>query len=189
MLTNAFKGILLDKIIVENGTRLTNLGNNWNGTVYKIDFEGDSYDYNCFTLDGSKVTKYKNYCKANVDLSTSIQGITITEIGDNAFNNTAITSAILGSKITKIGVNSFSNNNLSSVTLNNGLIEIGDKAFYNAGLTTVVIPRTVTTIGNNVFDNNTGLESITINGKSNSSEFDKLGTNWNGTCTNIIYSK
>ena len=51
------------------------------------------------------------------------------------------------------------------------------------------MPRTVTTIGNNVFDNNTGLESITINGKSNSSEFDKLGPNWNGTCTNIIYSK
>ena len=67
--------------------------------------------------------------------------------------------------------------------------KIGNNAFSKKGLTTVVMPRTVTTIGNNVFDNNTGLESITINGKSNSSEFDKLGTNWNGTCTNIIYSK
>ncbi len=182
-----FKNILLNSITVPNGTRFTSLGTTWSGTIYKVNFQGDSYDYNCFTLSGSTVTSYKRYCSASVDLSKSVQGVTITAVGDNAFKNTSITGITLGSNVITLGASAFEDNDLATINIVNGLVNIGNRAFYDTGLISVSLPTTVMTIGDNAFDGNSKLTSITALGKASASDFTSLGVNWNGTCTNIIY--
>lgn len=182
-----FKNVLLDSITVRDGTRLTNLGTIWNGTVYKVNFVGDSYDYNCFTIDGTAITGYKKYCNAMVDLSKKVQDKTITSVADNAFKNTSITSLILGSSINSIGNSSFENNDLTSIVFNDELLNIGSRAFYDTGLIQVTLPTTVNTIGSEAFAGNQTLATINIRGKSNLGQFTNLGVSWNGTCSNIQF--
>jgi prepilin-type N-terminal cleavage/methylation domain-containing protein len=186
--STAFSGILLDSITVANGTRLSTLGTGWNGTTYKINFLGDSYDYNCFTLSGSKITGYKQYCSATVDLTKTVQGTTITEIGTGAFLNAAINVLILSGNITNIESRAFENNDITSIDFVDGLVTIGDKAFYNTGLLTLTLPSTLQNIGANAFAANAGLTQININGKTSSAGFTSLGTGWNGTCNHIVYN-
>lgn len=177
----------MNGITVETGTRLTSLGTGWNGTAYKVNFEGDSYDYNCFTLNDTTITSYRNYCNAIVDLTKTVQGKTITEIGNNAFNNMAVTNITLSNNITSVGTSAFENNDIEILNMAYGLTTIGERAFYNTGLITVSIPESVTSIGANALANNNELSSITVVGKASESEFTSLGSNWNGTCNNIIY--
>jgi hypothetical protein len=186
---NAFNTSLYDSITVNDGTRISSFGTSWNGTVYKVNFLGDSYDYNCFTLSGSTITGYKKFCKANIDLSSNIvQGTNITAIGDNAFKNSAITGITLGSNITNVGVSAFEGNDIENISLVDGLVNIGNRAFYNIGLTTLTIPSTVMTIGDNAFDGNSMLTNIVVEGKISSAGFTSLGASWNGTCNNIVYN-
>ncbi len=199
---DALKGMALTNIIVDDGTRLTTngMGARWNGSVPFVQFNGDSYDYNCFTLNGSTITSYRDFCRQDVDLNRTdgiIQGVKITKIGANSFKETGITSFKFTDDITEVGDNAFSGNyELSDVkflnTINNdssNLYKIGNNAFYNCDLVSVNLPGSLKIIGDNAFDDNIKLSKIIVLNKTSFAEFEHLGTRWNGDCTTIAFQR
>lgn len=78
------------------------------------------------------ITKYYGSAES-LDVPSKINGLEVSEIGDNAFNsNTAIKKAVLPSSIVKIGLGAFENcENLASVSLGTKVRSIGINAFYN----------------------------------------------------------
>ena len=187
--SNILTNNVMDRITVLDGTRLTSVGTNWNGTAHKVNFEGDSYEYNCFTVSDGKITKYPSYCSATVNLSSGlVQGQTITSIGANAFKGSGVSYVTLGNTITSVGASAFENNDIISLDLGTSVTTIGNRAFYNTGLIDVVLPSSVKNIGDNVFASNDKLELITVQGKADESGFTSVGTNWYGTCPVVEYT-
>ena len=183
---NAFAGYVLDNIILPDGIRISSFGTNWNGTTYKPTFQGDSKEYNCYTLSGSSITGYQRFCPATVDLSETIMGTTIDSVADNAFKNSAITNLKVTSNILTIGNNAFEGNDIEEIEFEDGVTTIGSEAFKNIGLTRVTIPSTVTKIGANAFANNPRITEFYVNGKTSENDFAEVGANWNGGHT-VIY--
>ena len=177
---NAFSGYVLDNITITDGTRISSFGNNWNGTIYKPTFLGDSKEYNCYTLDGTTITNYKKFCPAIVDLSETIMGVTIDSVGNNAFKNAAITDLKVTPNIITIGNNAFEGNSIEEIEFQEGITSIGSSAFKNIGLTRVTIPASVMTIGSDAFASNPKIGNFYVNGKTSESDFESVGTNWNG---------
>ncbi len=97
-------------------------------------------------------------------LPETYNGLTITAVGDGAFENKSIYSLYIPSCYTSIGEAAFKGNaDLSSVTLCEGLVEIGKEAFmasevqsgssslYVSGLNQIDFPSTLKTIGDYAF--------------------------------------
>ena len=108
-----------------------------------------------------------------------------------AFYNNPIESIVFGSGIEYIGANIFYNvSTLKTVDFSRAenLTTIGLRAFYGNGFPKIEIPSSVTTIGASAFAGNSNLTEILVKGKTDSSGFTSLGSSWNGTCTNIVYS-
>ncbi|MHC1694061.1 MAG: leucine-rich repeat protein [Eubacteriales bacterium] len=97
----------------------------------------------------------------SVVIPSSIEGVPVTAIGDNAFNGKGLTSITIPEGITSIGYAAFRNNLLSSLIIPESVISIGSYAFYGNGIISVIIPYRVTSIGEYTFYNNQ-LASITI---------------------------
>ena len=185
--SNPFTGNLLSSVTVLNGTKFTSLGVNWHGNILKVVFEGDSYERNCFGVTGNVVTNYPLYCPENVVIPASVEGIAITGIGNNAFKSKAVRFVTLGSHIVTIGDNAFESNNIAWVDMNEGIETIGYRTFYNTGLEEVKLPASLMSIGADAFAYNSGLNIIEVLGKTSAADFDHLGSNWNGSCLNIVY--
>jgi hypothetical protein len=75
---------------------------------------------------------------------------------------------------------------IPSILGGNTITTIAANAFANKGLYSATIPSTITTIGGNAFNGNT-MEAIGVVGKSSSSDFNSLGTNWHGG-NPVVYS-
>jgi len=99
-----------------------------------------------------------------VTIPSSIGGLPVTSIGNNAFfNRSGLTSVTIPNSVTRIGEYAFYNCYLlTSVTIPNSVTSIGNNAFSRcSGLTSVTIPNSVTSIGYTAFDQCTGLTSVT----------------------------
>ncbi len=178
---SAFEGNLITTVNVEENANKITFGEDWS-SILKVNFEGNSYQNNCFVITDTTLNKYESYCNGNVDLSVSINGVDITSIGDNAFNSAVVNNIILSDNITNIGNSAFKNNNILSINLPNNLTSIGSNAFENTSLLNITIPSSVETIGNNAFIDNNDL-IINVQGKINESGFTSVGDNWYGTAT------
>jgi len=117
-------------------------------------FEFHKNDQGTFTVTGYSGRK-------EVVIPATKNGVSVTEIGDNAFDNQKITSVDIPNGVTVIGVNAFNGNLLTSVVLPNSVTMIGENAFSYNQLTGVEIPDSVTIIGKNAFSYNQ-LTSVTI---------------------------
>jgi len=112
-----------------------------------------------------------------VEIPSQIQGITVSEIENDAFmagtwsgtgNNRKfvpgdrkITSLTIPDTITRIGAQAFRGNMLDNVVIPDSVTSIGFAAFYANQLTSITIPDSVTSIGDAAFRGNK-LTSITI---------------------------
>jgi hypothetical protein len=96
-----------------------------------------------------------------VTIPTNINGLTVTTIGEYAFNDlTNLTSVTIPDSVTSIGASAFSLTSLTNVTIGNGVTSIGDQAFYYCtSLTSVTIGNSVTSIGDFAF---MGCPNVTI---------------------------
>jgi hypothetical protein len=85
----------------------------------------------------------------NVAIPAVINGMTVTAIGDWAFQNKSLTDVIIPAGVTSIGVLAFLSNSFTNITLPSALKSIGIMAFADSGLTTVTIPAGVTFLSAN----------------------------------------
>ncbi|MFF2798172.1 leucine-rich repeat domain-containing protein [Lysinibacillus xylanilyticus] len=96
-----------------------------------------------------------------VSIPETIKGVTVSGVGDYAFQRKQITQVVLPKTIKSIGVSSFSGNKLTSITLPESLEEIGSSAFHSNRLTEIIIPNGVTFISHGSFANN-NIASLTL---------------------------
>ncbi len=138
------------------------------------------------------------------DIPSEIYGVTVTAIGDSAFDRcssltavtipdtvtsigsnafylcTALTSVVIPDSVTTMGRFAFGNSGLTSIQLSQNLTEISEFMFYGCGgLTGLTIPDSVTGIGRSAFALS-GLTSVTIPDSVTS-----IGDNAFSTCTNL----
>jgi hypothetical protein len=95
-------------------------------------------------------------------IPSTINGLTVTGIGQQAFINSQVTGLTIPNSVTSIGYEAFAYSSINAVTLPNNITSIAPSAFYSSGLTSVTIPNSVTSIGDSAFGYCAGLASITI---------------------------
>ena len=91
----------------------------------------------------------------------TINGRTVTRIGDWAFREKGFTGVTIPDSVKEIGNEAFAANELAGVVLGNGIERIGNYAFAWNKLTGVTIPGSVKTISEGAFADNE-LESVTL---------------------------
>ena len=100
----------------------------------------------CFKLqelnDGSySIIDYDIKCGTDVVVPSSIDGQTVSIIGENAFRNKGLTSVKLYYGIKELQNGAFQNNKISSLKLSGSITKIGPHAFYQNKLTEISLPE------------------------------------------------
>jgi prepilin-type N-terminal cleavage/methylation domain-containing protein len=117
--TSAFaSNASLDSIFIKgkvDSTNFTSLGSSWNGTCTNIIYELSS----CYTYNNGTITGYESICDSNVEIPSSLGGVAVTAIADNAFVNKNLTRVVIPSSVTSIGVNSFDGNTIDPIIVLN----------------------------------------------------------------------
>jgi len=139
------------------------------GTATFAQTEGDFTVTLTSDNDGVLITRY-NGSVAAVRIPSTIQGMPVREIGEQAFSrNTTITSVVIPEGITTIRNNlqnlgAFAGcSKLVSVTFPSSLKIIGSRAFAACtALTAIVIPEGVTEIGSEAFAGCRSLASVSL---------------------------
>ena len=117
---------------------------------------------------------YGASCPVDVVIPSSINEVSVTTIGNDAFNSNNLTSVVIPDSVTSIGDSAFYSNNLTSVVIPDSVTTIGSYAFASNNLTSVVIPDSVTTIEDMAFEYN-NLSSVYIGANSNLTETTGIG--------------
>ena len=128
------------------------------------------------------ITDYPTYATGAIDIPATIDGRSVTSIGNYAFSSSSLTSVTIPDSVTSIGEYAFWNcTGLTSITIPDSVTSIGYEAFsICTGLTSATIGNSVTSIGRFAFQNCTGLTNVTI-GNSVTSILE--GAFWN--CTGL----
>jgi hypothetical protein len=155
--------------------------------AYSTNADGSIYTYSTNADGSANIVAYAGPPWV-VTIPANINGLTVTTIGDNAFEGCynlwsvtipnsvtsigdlaffeckSLTSVILPNSVTSIGGSAFYYcTSLTSVTLPNSVTSIGDYTFQGcASLTSVTLPNSVTSIGSEAFAECYGLTSVTI---------------------------
>jgi hypothetical protein len=112
--------------------------------------------------DGTATITGYSGTDTNLVIPSTVDGLTVTSIGDNAFMFSNFTSVTIPEGVTSIGFNAFySSNSLVSVSLPQSLESIGGQAFSNTGLTSLNIPNKVVEIGVRAFEGTANLQNVT----------------------------
>lgn len=133
-------------------------------TTFVINVSAPIFEYEIVSGNKIIITDF-NGSDLNVSIPESINGMTVTGIGDNAFEgNTSIISVIIPDTVTSIGNNAFYGcTGLASITIGSGVVSIGTWVFYGcSAITDVVIPDSTQTIGGYTFYHCTSLKTINI---------------------------
>lgn len=128
---------------------------NYASSTYEI----ISDEENDFTVKSDGTLVSYNGDKQNITVPEQVDGITVTSIGEKAFEQSGITSVSLPSTVTEIEENAFRASSISSLTAE-GVTTVGDTAFYDCkGLFNLNMPKLVSA-GKRAFYNCTLLSSV-----------------------------
>jgi hypothetical protein len=102
----------------------------------------------------------------NVNIPATIDGYTVTIIGEDAFlEDIGVTDITIPASVTSIGESAFSDSGLTAVTIPASVANIGPEAFANcASLANASLANGVISIGASAFGNCPVLTSVTIPG-------------------------
>lgn len=106
-----------------------------------------------FEIDSSGIITAYTGTQSSFTVPDSINGITVTGIGNNAFANTDISEIVFPLTVTSIGTSAFEEcNSLITVSAKNAT-SIGDRAFYNCNWLKNIYINQAQTIGQYAFYN------------------------------------
>jgi len=111
-------------------------------------------------IDGVTVTRIGNYAFDSNKLQNIIIPDSVTHIGYAAFYNNALQNVVIPDSVTHISNCAFCNNELQNIVISDSVTHIGNYAFSHNKLQNVVIPNSVTYIGNWAFYNNKPLKQV-----------------------------
>jgi hypothetical protein len=140
--------------------------------AYSTNADGSIYTYSTNADGSANIVAYAGPPWV-VTIPTNINGLTVTTIGEYAFDGHDLTSITIPGSVTSIGESAFGACfGLTSVTIGNGVTSIGEAAFgEDSSLTNATIPNGVTSIGGGAFVYCSSLTSVTIgNGVTNIGE-------------------
>ena len=140
------------------------------------------------------ITGYSPLLGGTVFIPSTIEGLPVIRIGDNAFASCgSLLNVTIPDTVTAIGDAAFSECfNLAHVTIGSSVTSIGDGAFtWCISLTSLAIPDSVNTIGDGAFEDCTSLAGVNIpSGVSNIATltFDLCASLTNITIPNSVIS-
>ena len=102
-------------------------------------------------INGNSVTNIGEYAFNRSSLTSLTIPDSVTSIGEFAFYSSELTSLTIPDSVTSIGDSVFYSSQLESITLGNSVTNIGEAAFYSSHLTSLVIPNSVTNIDDHAF--------------------------------------
>lgn len=121
---------------------------------YKFnDINGLYYDWVENEDETITITGYKGTSE-DITIPETINRLTVTSIGADAFSNKQIKSVTIPNTVTSIGERAFQNNQLETIEIPNQVTNIDSYAFANNNLTSITLPENITTISNSAFENN-----------------------------------
>jgi hypothetical protein len=131
---------------------------------------GDGFNYSVNASNTNTITITGDYGAVGaVNIPTTINGLTVTGIGDQVFwyaseEDINLSSVTIPNSVTNIGDSAFQGcSTLTSVSLGSGVASIGAYAFYESSLeNSLTIPNSVTSIGAEAFYGCEYLTSLTI---------------------------
>lgn len=133
-----------------------------------------SFSTSDYTMNGSTIVAYNGTIQRLV-VPDKIDGVTVTAIGESAFQgNTIITSVVIPNTVKTIGAQAFySCTGLKTLKLSDNLTSCGKNAFaYCTSLTSVTIPGSLTRMGYGMFQNCTLLKNVKLcEGVSNTNSY------------------
>ncbi len=105
-----------------------------------------------FQVNGETIIKYLGK-GGNVSIPRIINGVTITKIGDYAFNDLKIENVVIPNTIVEIGNYSFANNQINSLIIPSSVKKIGEGSFMHNDIRTIKMNEN-TIIGDGCFNDN-----------------------------------
>ena len=113
----------------------------------------------CFGLeklsDGTySIINYNTACGTDVGVPSSVDGVQVTVIGENAFRGKGLTSVNLYYGIKEVKLGAFQDNSITSLKLASTVKTVGDYAFYRNSIEVLDLPDGVETISSWAFANN-----------------------------------
>ncbi|SDD84644.1 S-layer homology domain-containing protein [Paenibacillus sp. UNCCL117] len=107
-----------------------------------------SGDFN-YMDNGDGTAVIKSYMGTNTDviIPNVLEGLTVTEIGKDAFLGRNLTSVTLPDTLTSIGMRAFGANRLTSLTIPDSVMTIGDYAFRDNRLASLTLSNGLKSIG------------------------------------------
>jgi len=111
-----------------------------------VEYQGFHFD----TETGTILFYDSDYGK-DVIIPSSIEGFSVTHIGNEAFKQDDLSSIIIPASVTSIGDHAFAWNLLTDIIIPDSVTTIGLFAFYHNNLSEVIIPDQVTFIDHHAF--------------------------------------
>lgn len=127
-------------------------------------FQSISEPYLSFNAYTGTITDYNIEGGRDVYIPSSIEGIEVSNIGDQAFDNKYLRSVVIPETIKTIGFSAFANNYLREVEIPNSVTMMGYGAFQNNIITDLKISENIQNVSGALFYNN-NLTSVTIPAK------------------------
>ena len=88
-----------------------------------------------FEKNTGTITDYNSDGGSSVVIPSTIRGVTVVAIGDEALRLKGLTSVSIPSTVSSIGYRAFTGNTLSGISLPSGLTNLGNEAFRNNSIT------------------------------------------------------
>src|SRR6202050_3516619 len=113
--------------------------------------------------DGTSITIIGYSGPNNVVIPSTLNGLSVTDIGYRAFAVSDITSVVIPNGVTNIDEDAFNPcDYLTNVVLPDSLVSVGNSAFLKTALTSLTIPPNLVNVGDGAFDIGLPLTNVTI---------------------------
>ena len=134
-------------------------------------------------VEGGVLKEYTNSDEKNIIIPQTLNGQTVTVLGEAVFYSKAMTGVVIPNTVVSIEYRAFNHNKLTNVIIPTSVTNIGKTAFRNNKLISITLPNTVTSIGEAAFNGNS---IVTVNGEAFNGIFYKRNIDGSENLSTIV---